>query len=192
MSKACVGIQHVSGCWLNFGYFGSSWCPWGGSDGKEEETGSRSRALKPGCHGGWHGGWDWSQATLQVPLSTFVTPLEFPHDLTSPGIVAKRMRIAGLPLAKHPSDTHKNNSSFKFSIKEQNKITWEPVTCPPPVWFFVLFFFRLWASVIASMFTFLEVEKLEREGSELITSFSTQCWLLHFFVQYFARPLTFI
>ena len=84
-----------SSYWVNFGRRGRSRWPQGGSAGKERETGRINTAPKIWCHGGGHGGWEWSQA----PWSSYVTPSEFPHDLTSGGGgrwlgVAKRTRIA--------------------------------------------------------------------------------------------------
>lgn len=70
-----------SSYWVNFGRWGRSWWPQGGSAGKERETGRINTAPKIGCHGGGYGGWEWSQA----PWSSYVTPSEFPHDLTSGG-----------------------------------------------------------------------------------------------------------
>lgn len=144
-----------TGHWFNFGFFGSSWWPWGGSDGREEETGRISKALKTGCLGGWHGGWDSSQATLQVPLSTYVTPLEFPRP-HFPRDCSQKNENHCAASSTAPSNTHTTNSFFKLSIKEQRKITCEPVTYPPPVFLGFFVFFKPWASVMVSMFTFLE------------------------------------
>lgn len=133
-------------------------------------------------------GWDWSQAAaLPLPWAvTYMTPSEFPHDLTSPGVVAKRMRVTGLPQAKHLKKLAKLTAPWSSAWKEQRKITCMPITCPLPVFFLIL------GKCDSFHAYFLEEETLEGEGSELIGSFSTQCWLFHFFVQYFTRPLTFI
>lgn len=152
-----------SSYWVNFGRRGRSRWPQGGSAGKERETGRINTAPKIGCHGGGHGGWEWSQA----PWSTYVTPSEFPHDLTSG-------RGAGVGGSQKNQDCLWQSalnippSSLKFNIKEPRKITCECFTCALPGCFF-----RHWASMIVPMFIFWDVEKLERGGSELITSFWT-------------------
>lgn len=149
-----------SSYWFNFGRWGRSRWPQGGSAGKERETGRINTAPKIGCHGGGHGGWKWSQA----PWSSYVTPSEFPHDLTSRrGLgVAKRTRMASgkAPWTYHPAP----ESSAQRSRGNL------PVSASPP--HFLVVFFRHWASMIVPMFIFWDVEKLER-GSELITSFWT-------------------
>lgn len=136
--------------------------------------------------GSW--GWDWSQAAaLPLPWAvSYVTPLEFPHDLTSPGVVAKRMRVTGPPQAKHLKILAKLTCALKFGMKGAEKNHLYVHNLPTSCFFLIL-------GKCGSFHTyFLEEEKLEGEGSELIGSFSTQCWLFHFFVQYFTRPLTFI
>ena len=152
-----------SSYWFNFGRRGRSRWPQGGSAGKERETGRINTAPKIGCHGGGHGGWEWSQA----PWSSSVTPSEFPHDLTSRG-------GGGWGSQKNQdclwqSALNVSPSSLKVQHKgaEKNYLWARHLRTS---W---LFFFRPWANMIVPMFIFWDVEKLERGGSELITSFWT-------------------